>query len=153
LCRRRYTDFEPRQLERGGAPAPILRLSRDWNEIAEQSVVVVAKHPPPVAALDFAILHAAIYDAVEAIDGKYRPYHVVIPGAHGSLNAAASKAAHDILVFCSRRSRYRSTTRMLVFFCPWSLDDGSRRRRGSASSRGHHRAAKQRWPVPAQSSR
>jgi len=71
----------------------------DWNEIAEQSVVVVAKHPPPVAALDFAILHAAIYDAVEAIDGKYRPYHVVIPGAHGSLNAAASKAAHDILVF------------------------------------------------------
>ena len=79
--------------------APSFDSVVDWNEIAEQSVVVVAKHPPPVAALDFAILHAAIYDAVEAIDGKYRPYHVMIPGAHGSLNAAASKAAHDILVF------------------------------------------------------
>src|SRR5207237_6125673 len=45
------------------------------------------------------ILHAAVYDAVEAIDRKYRPYHVIIRGAHGSLNAAASKAAHDILVF------------------------------------------------------
>jgi len=79
--------------------APSFDSVVDWNEIAEQSVVVVAKHPPPVTALDFAILHAAIYDAVEAIDGKYRPYHVIIPGAHGSLNAAASKAAHDILVF------------------------------------------------------
>ena len=79
--------------------APAFDSVVDWNEIAEQSVVVVAKHPPPVAALDFAILHAAIYDAVEAIDGKYRPYHVIIPGAQGSLNAAASKAAHDVLVF------------------------------------------------------
>jgi hypothetical protein len=63
--------------------APSFDSVVDWNEIAEQSVVV-AKHPPPVTGPDFAILHAAIYDAVEAIHGKYRPYHVVIPGARRS---------------------------------------------------------------------
>ncbi len=35
-----------------------------WNEISE-TAVKTATHPPPVAALDFAIVHLAIYDAVE----------------------------------------------------------------------------------------
>jgi hypothetical protein len=30
------------------------------------------------------MVHAAIYDAVEAIDGRFKPYYVVIPGASGS---------------------------------------------------------------------
>jgi hypothetical protein len=68
-----------------------------WNEIAEKAVKT-AGHPPPVAALDFAIVHLAIYDAVESIDGRYRPYHIVVPNAFGSLSAAAAKAGHDVLV-------------------------------------------------------
>ena len=68
-----------------------------WNEIAEKAVKT-AGDPPPVAALDFAIVHLAIYDAVESIDRRYRPYHAFIRHAKGSLSAAAAKAGHDVLV-------------------------------------------------------
>src|ERR1700722_9790385 len=67
-----------------------------WNEISENAVKT-AGHPPPVAALDFAIVHLAIYDAVESIDGRYEPYYTRVPGATGSLSGAAAKAGHDIL--------------------------------------------------------
>jgi hypothetical protein len=70
----------------------------DWNAIAEQAVTV-AGHPPPVASLDFAIVQAAVYDAVVALDRRYEPYHVVIPRASGSPEAAAAKAAYDVLVY------------------------------------------------------
>lgn len=69
----------------------------DWNTIAEKAVKT-AGAPPPVAALDFAIVHLAIYEAVESIDGRYEPYHAVVPGATGSMSAAAAKAGHDVLV-------------------------------------------------------
>jgi len=39
-----------------------------------------------------------VYDAVVAIDGRFKPYHVQIPGASGSPAAAVAKAAHDVLV-------------------------------------------------------
>ena len=68
-----------------------------WNEIAEHAVRA-AGHAPPVAALDFAIVHVAIYDAVESIDRRYEPYHALVPGATGSVSAAAAKAGHDVLV-------------------------------------------------------
>jgi hypothetical protein len=45
-----------------------------------------------------AVVQAAVYDAVQAIDGKFKPYHVQIPGASGSPEAATAKAAHDVLV-------------------------------------------------------
>jgi|SRR5215813_2791812 len=68
-----------------------------WNEVAERAVKT-AGAPPPVAALDFAIVHLAIYDAVESIDRRYAPYHVFVPDASGSLRAAAAKAGHDALL-------------------------------------------------------
>jgi hypothetical protein len=51
-----------------------------------------------VGFLDMAVVQAAVYDAVQAIDGKFKPYNVQIPGASGSPEAAAAKAAHDVLV-------------------------------------------------------
>jgi hypothetical protein len=68
-----------------------------WNLISENAVKT-AGHPPPVAALDFAIVHLAIYDAVESIDGRFEAYYTRVPGATGSLSAAAAKAGHDTLV-------------------------------------------------------
>ena len=68
-----------------------------WNQISENAVKT-SGHPPPVAALDFAIVQLAIYDAVESIDGRYEPYYTRIPGATGSLSAAAAKAGHDTLL-------------------------------------------------------
>src|ERR1700756_305324 len=48
----------------------------------------------------FALMHAAIYDAVNAIDGTHTPYLVRLDGAprSASQEAAAASAAHDVLV-------------------------------------------------------
>jgi hypothetical protein len=71
----------------------------DWNAIAMQTISMsVPPHPGTTGILDLAQVQAAVYDAVEAIDGRYRPYRVAIPGASGSLSSAAAKAAHDVLV-------------------------------------------------------
>jgi hypothetical protein len=44
----------------------------------------------------------AVYDAVQAIDRRIEPYHVEIPEASGSPEAAA---AHDVLVYLPRAGR------------------------------------------------
>jgi hypothetical protein len=44
------------------------------------------------------MVQAAVYDAVESITGRFRPYAVHVPGASGSTAAAVAKAAHDVLV-------------------------------------------------------
>jgi hypothetical protein len=72
----------------------------DWNAIAVQTINAATNptHGAPLAFTDIAIVQAAVYDAVQAIEKRYKPYHVVIPGASGSSEAAAAKAAHDVLV-------------------------------------------------------
>jgi hypothetical protein len=69
----------------------------DWNEITTQALLTAGRSPL-ISALDYAIVQAAVYDAVMALDGRFEPYHVVIPGASGSPAAAAAAAAHDVLV-------------------------------------------------------
>jgi hypothetical protein len=54
--------------------------------------------PGPATSLDFAKVHAAVHDAVQAIVKRYKPYYRDIPGASGSPDAATAKAAHDVLV-------------------------------------------------------
>ena len=45
-------------------------------------------------------MHAAIYDAVTAIDGTHEPYAITLPGTSpdASQDAAAAAAAHEVLV-------------------------------------------------------
>jgi hypothetical protein len=69
----------------------------DWNAIAVQATITGAR-PGPTGVLDVAMVQAAIYDAVQAIEKRYEPYYVEIQGASGSPVAAAAKAAHDVLV-------------------------------------------------------
>ncbi|HEX5175414.1 MAG TPA: vanadium-dependent haloperoxidase [Chthoniobacteraceae bacterium] len=70
----------------------------DWNEIASTTIVRNAGQPPPVAALSFAMVQGAVYDAVNAIDRGYQPY-LVQPNANptDSPTAAAATAAFHIL--------------------------------------------------------
>ena len=71
----------------------------DWNLIAVQRIAAAnPAHPPPVTFIDMAIVQAAIYDAAQAIERRYKPYHVEIAGASGSPAAATAKAARDVLV-------------------------------------------------------
>src|SRR5829696_4004812 len=69
----------------------------DWNAIAVQATLT-ANRSGPSGVIDVAMVHAAVYDAVQAIEKRYAPYYVEIPGASGSPVAAAAKAAHDVLV-------------------------------------------------------
>jgi hypothetical protein len=72
----------------------------DWNEIASQAIATAsaASRPGPATALDFAIVHVAIHDAVQAFENRFKRYHVHVPGAYGSPVAAVAKAAHDVLL-------------------------------------------------------
>lgn len=69
----------------------------DWHAIAVETLAT-SPRPGPVMFLDMAVVQVAVHDAVQAIDLQYEPYHMSIPGASGSPAAAASKAAHDVLV-------------------------------------------------------
>ena len=86
----------------------------DWNAIAVQAGQAAATPSGPAArvgpsiVIDVAMVHAAVYDAVQSIERKYEPYYVEIPGASGSPIAAAAKAAHDVLV-----SRYPNQSSQL----------------------------------------
>src|SRR5262249_20393418 len=72
----------------------------DWNAHAVNAIVVTAKKPAPQALIRFAMVHAAIYDAVNAIEGYPFERYAVTPQvvSPSSPEAAAAAAAHDVLV-------------------------------------------------------
>jgi len=71
-----------------------------WNQHAYVELILTANQAPPVAALHLAIVHGAIYDAVNAIDGDFEPYLVAPPAEPWySEDAAAAAAAHEVLVW------------------------------------------------------
>src|SRR5213594_3253973 len=71
----------------------------DWNLIASNAIVVTAGQPPPVSALSFAMVHGAVYDAVNAIDRGHQPYLVQPPSnPTDSKEAAAATSAFRVLV-------------------------------------------------------
>src|SRR6201987_1231985 len=72
-----------------------------WNRTRLVIVRTPGAQPATVhPTRSFAILHAAIYDAVNAIDRTHRPSVVRVPGVprDASQEAAAAAAAHEVLV-------------------------------------------------------
>jgi len=72
-----------------------------WNRTLLLIVRTQGAQPPTVhPTRSFAIMHAAIYDAVNAIDRTHRPYLVRLSGLprDASQEAAAAAAAHQVLV-------------------------------------------------------
>jgi hypothetical protein len=72
----------------------------DWNRILLTIVNTPGAQPATIQPTrDFAILHAAIYDAVTAIDRSHEPYLIFVRAPRGaSETAAADAAAHTALV-------------------------------------------------------
>ncbi|MGH2540222.1 MAG: PA-phosphatase, partial [Actinomycetota bacterium] len=71
----------------------------EWNEHAVNALVVTGLQSPGVAGLHLAMVHGAVYDAVNAIDGGYEEYLVDPPAKRTySMDAAAATAAHHVLV-------------------------------------------------------
>jgi hypothetical protein len=96
----------------GGAGVARGDVVTDWNDYASQAIATAlagarcrpdAPLPPgprplPATTIDFAMVHLAMHDAVQAIERRYEPYGDPIWGASGSRVAAAARAAHDVLV-------------------------------------------------------
>jgi hypothetical protein len=81
----------------GLTPAASADVITDWNERAVAFVVARNMGPPPAERV-LAMTHAAMFDAVNSIERKYRPYVAQLPAdATVSREAAAAAAAGTIL--------------------------------------------------------
>src|SRR5262245_41292298 len=75
----------------------------EWHALATQCISLgvtgtAASRPGPPGLLDFAVVQAAVHDAIQAIEGRYEPY-LTSPTATGreSVASAAAAAAHRVL--------------------------------------------------------
>ncbi len=70
----------------------------ELNAIAADTIFGGGRPAGASPLLDFAMVHAAIHDAVQAYEKRFQPYAVHIRDASGSQVAAAAAAARDVLV-------------------------------------------------------
>ena len=102
----------------------------EWNSAALDAIRI-DRTPPPKASRDLAILHAAIYDAVNGIQRTHERYLI---GGHvpasASGKAAASAAAHEVLVslFPAQQATFDATYQTGLA----SLADGPQKNAGVA---------------------
>ena len=71
-----------------------------WNRVLRETIMTPGQHPGTIMPVrSYAMMHAAIFDAVNSIDGAHTAYLIDIPGSrNASIEAAAAQAAHDVLV-------------------------------------------------------
>ncbi len=72
----------------------------DWNLNASTALMSVAGQPPQVSVPHLAMVHGAVYDAVNAIDGGHEGYLLTsrISAPFDSQEAAAATAAYRVLL-------------------------------------------------------
>jgi PAP2 superfamily len=90
-----------RRQNEGDSPSGPVNPVLEWN----RSLLAIVRTPGAQPATihptrSFAIMHAAIYDAVNAIDATHKPYLVELTGVSrfASQDAAADAAAHAVLI-------------------------------------------------------
>lgn len=68
----------------------------EWNQLLQDAIGTT---PPLLQPRSFAMMHIAMFDAVNSIEPAYKRYRVKLGASQGaSAEAAAAQAAHDILV-------------------------------------------------------
>jgi hypothetical protein len=110
-----------------GQPASADVIS-DWNENA---VAVVVNHgmPPPPAERLYAMVQVAMYDAVNSIERKYRPYLVQLPvSPTASKEAAAAAAAGTILTRINPQAQAKTESLLASYLA--SIPDGAAKDEG-----------------------
>ncbi len=70
-----------------------------WNRVLGQTLQIPNAQPPTInPSRSFAMMHLAMFDAVNSIDRSYMPYLSEVRAARGaSFRAAAAQAAYDVL--------------------------------------------------------
>lgn len=85
----------------------------DWNNVTLDVVRQTSTNPPRATRL-FAMVHAAVFDAVNGVEQSHDSYHVTTPAPYGaSAEAAAAAAAYTVLAdqFPDLRSELRKSLR------------------------------------------
>jgi hypothetical protein len=72
----------------------------EWNLNASHAIFVTAAQPPQQSVVHMAMVHGAVYDAVNAIDGGHEGYLISsrLASPFDSKEAAAATAAYRVLV-------------------------------------------------------
>jgi hypothetical protein len=116
------------------APSPAgASAATQWNLNATNALIVTGGQAPPVSMLHLAMVHGAVYDAVNAIDGGYTPY-LVSPDAtpFDSQDAAAASAAYHVLVSILPAQLASLTAMYNAAIDPSVIPDGLAKTRGIA---------------------
>jgi membrane-associated phospholipid phosphatase len=82
-------------------PAQPVNAVIEWNRTLLFVLRTPGAQPPTIhSTRNFAILHAAIFDAINNIDKTFKPYavHLSHVSPKASVQAAANQAAHDVLI-------------------------------------------------------
>jgi hypothetical protein len=112
-----------------GASTPDGDAVLDWNRAARAAIAADGT-PPPLAARALAILHTAIYDAVNNIVGGHDFYHVdpeVTRPDRASAEAAAVAAGHHVLttLFPGESNRFDEIRASLLSLVPDSAEENA----------------------------
>ena len=94
------TDLQEQRQKQTETSAQSVNQVIQWNKILLAIVRTPGVQPATVhPTRSFAMMHAAVYDAVNAIDRTHAPYLVKVSGVpkHASQEAAAAGAAHEVL--------------------------------------------------------
>ena len=64
-----------------------------WNRVLMETILTPGLHPATIMPVrSYAIMHAAMFDAVNSIDGTHTPYLTDVPGSQSaSIQAAAAQ--------------------------------------------------------------
>jgi hypothetical protein len=76
-----------------------------WNRVASE--IFPVEPGPIIDSRAFAILHAAVHDAVNGIERRYEPYTIDLSLPEASVDAAVAQAAHDVLAEMAPRHKGR----------------------------------------------
>src|SRR5437868_12557310 len=118
-------------------PAQPVNAVIEWNRTLLAIVRTPGAQPSTIhSTRSFALLHAAIYDAVNNIEPTFTPYLVRLPDVPRSASkiAAADQSAHDVLVSLYPAFQAALDAELQQDFA--QLPDNERRAQGAAIGQG-----------------
>ena len=111
-------------------PAAAQNAANDWSLKAQD--VITAGRSPASSEYLLALVHAAMYDAVVAIEGEYRPFRVRVEVDHpASADAALAAAAYHVLRQRVPAAEPSLTAHYVAYIA--ALPDGSAKQNGLAA--------------------
>jgi hypothetical protein len=110
-------------------PAAAQNAANDWSLTAQN--VITAGRSPASSEYLLALVHAAMYDAVVAVEGEYRPFRVRVEVDHpASADAAVAAAAYHVLRQRVPAAEPALTAEYLAYVA--ALPEGSAKQHGLA---------------------